>query len=165
MVGEGPGLVASPGLKRGDELCLIDQPDLERDQPEQEVAVTSVCGHCETPGLGVVQSAVSHGTSPRTGRREAPHRGLFSQKHDGRANRSVRTGVGGGTNSSKLIHNPVHDARGIGFPKKECEEPEKKAANMANSSRLAQVANRMVVFRRVRDELHHEPLAQFGRLY
>lgn len=34
VVGQGPGLVASPGLKRSDELRRVDQPDLQRDQPK-----------------------------------------------------------------------------------------------------------------------------------
>ena len=39
MVGQRPGLVASPGLEGGDELGLVDEPDLQRDQAKEEVAV------------------------------------------------------------------------------------------------------------------------------
>ena len=39
MVGQRPGLVASPGLEGGDELGLVDEPDLQRDQANEEVAV------------------------------------------------------------------------------------------------------------------------------
>jgi len=44
VVGQVERLVASPGLKRGDELHLIDQAVLQSEQSEQEVAV-SVGGH------------------------------------------------------------------------------------------------------------------------
>ncbi len=38
LVGEGSHLVAGPGLEGGDELALVDQADLKRQQAEQEVA-------------------------------------------------------------------------------------------------------------------------------
>ena len=50
VVGQWPRLVARPGLERRDELSLIDEPDLKRDQPEQEMVfgtchvVAPVCG-------------------------------------------------------------------------------------------------------------------------
>ena len=38
VIGHGPGLVAGPGLEGGDELALLDQPDLQREQSEEQVA-------------------------------------------------------------------------------------------------------------------------------
>ncbi len=45
VLGQGPGLVASPGLESGDELALVDQADLEGEQAEEQVAVGSAGGH------------------------------------------------------------------------------------------------------------------------
>ena len=42
VVGQRPGLVAGPGLKRGDKLRLVDQADLQRDQAEEKVAISGV---------------------------------------------------------------------------------------------------------------------------
>ena len=39
VVGQGPGLVAGPGLEGGDELGLVDQAVLQGEQAEEEVAV------------------------------------------------------------------------------------------------------------------------------
>ena len=41
VVGQGSRLVAGPGVERGDELLLPDQPRLEGQQAEEEVAVRS----------------------------------------------------------------------------------------------------------------------------
>ena len=49
VVGQGPGLVAGPGLEGGDELGLLDQAVLQGEQPEQEVAVG---GHGATSRRG-----------------------------------------------------------------------------------------------------------------
>ena len=40
-----PGLVAGPGLEGGDELALVDQPVLQREQAEEQVAVGDDGGH------------------------------------------------------------------------------------------------------------------------
>jgi hypothetical protein len=39
VLGQGPGTVAGPGLEGGDELALVDQAVLERQQAEEQVAV------------------------------------------------------------------------------------------------------------------------------
>ena len=39
VVGQAPGLVAGPGLEGGDELALVDQAVLKREQSEEEMAV------------------------------------------------------------------------------------------------------------------------------
>ena len=39
LVGQAPGLVAGPGLEGGDELALVDQAVLKREQSEEEMAV------------------------------------------------------------------------------------------------------------------------------
>jgi hypothetical protein len=39
MFGQGPGLFQGPGLESRDELGLVDQPVLEREQPKEEMAV------------------------------------------------------------------------------------------------------------------------------
>jgi hypothetical protein len=38
VVGQAPGLVAGPGLEGGDELDLVDQAVLEREQSEEKTA-------------------------------------------------------------------------------------------------------------------------------
>src|SRR5262249_22796782 len=38
MVGQRPGLVEGPGLERSDELALVNQPVLQREQAEEEIA-------------------------------------------------------------------------------------------------------------------------------
>ena len=38
VLGQRPGLVARPGLEGGDELALVDQPVLEGEQAEEQVA-------------------------------------------------------------------------------------------------------------------------------
>jgi hypothetical protein len=48
VVGQGPGLVAGPGVEGGHELGLVDQADLEGQQAEEEVAVC-VDGHRVCP--------------------------------------------------------------------------------------------------------------------
>jgi hypothetical protein len=49
MVGQTAGLVAGPGVERGDELRLLDQPVLQGEQAEEEVAVGGDGGHEESP--------------------------------------------------------------------------------------------------------------------
>ena len=39
LVGQAPGFVAGPGLEGGDELALVDQAVLKREQSEEEMAV------------------------------------------------------------------------------------------------------------------------------
>ena len=39
VLGQALRLVAGPGLERGDELAVVDQPVLKREQSEQEMAV------------------------------------------------------------------------------------------------------------------------------
>src|SRR5262249_34874177 len=38
MAGQSAGLVAGPGVERGDELRLLDQPVLQGEQAEEEIA-------------------------------------------------------------------------------------------------------------------------------
>ena len=45
VVGQRPGLVAGPGLEGGDELALVDQAVLQREQAEEQVAVGGDGGH------------------------------------------------------------------------------------------------------------------------
>ena len=47
MIGHRPGLVAGPGLEGGDELALVDQAVLQREQAEEEIAVGA--GHVRDP--------------------------------------------------------------------------------------------------------------------
>ena len=49
MVGQSAGLVAGPGVERSDELRLLDQPVLQGEQAEEEVAVDGDGGHEESP--------------------------------------------------------------------------------------------------------------------
>ncbi len=39
MLGQRTGLVAGPGLERGQELALVDQTDLQSHETEEEIAV------------------------------------------------------------------------------------------------------------------------------
>ena len=45
VVGQGAGLVEGPGLEGGDELALVDQAVLQRQQAEEQVAVGGDGGH------------------------------------------------------------------------------------------------------------------------
>ena len=58
VVGQGPRLVAGPGVERGDELRLLDQAGLQGQQAEEEMAVGS---HGSTPvGLRAPASPSHH---------------------------------------------------------------------------------------------------------
>ena len=74
MVGQAPGLVAGPGLEGGDELALVDQAVLKREQSEEEMAV---CGgsHGMAPNSGgrCVQAPAS-GAGPRIRSHRADYR-------------------------------------------------------------------------------------------
>ncbi len=60
VVGQGPGLVQGPGLERGEQRRLVDQPGLQGKQPKQEMAIGS---HRDPPmNLG-------RGSTPRTSER------------------------------------------------------------------------------------------------
>jgi hypothetical protein len=48
VIGQGPGFVAGPDLKGCDELRLVDEADLQRDQSEEEVTL-GVVGHGPAP--------------------------------------------------------------------------------------------------------------------
>ena len=63
VVGQGPGLVAGPGLEGGDELALVDQAVLEGEQAEEEVAVGGG-GHGRAPIRGRSGEAPSIGGRP-----------------------------------------------------------------------------------------------------
>src|SRR5262249_33289030 len=57
VVGQRPGLVAGPGLEGGDELALVDQAVLEREQAEEQVAVGVGAGHrWGSPGIAPIVS-------------------------------------------------------------------------------------------------------------
>ena len=83
VLGQGPGLVAGPGLEGGDELRLVDQADLQRDQAEEEVAVGDV-GHGR--GSGPVGRSVGDGQLARVPPASGP----------ARASRRVSPILGGG---------------------------------------------------------------------
>jgi hypothetical protein len=51
VIGQAPGLVAGPGLEGGDELALVDQAVLEREQTEEEMSVGGG-GHGKSPIVG-----------------------------------------------------------------------------------------------------------------
>ena len=55
VVGQGPRLVAGPGVERGDELRLLDQAVLQGEQAEEEMAVG---GHGHTPGIPRLRAAI-----------------------------------------------------------------------------------------------------------
>src|SRR2546425_375886 len=64
VVGQGMALVAGPGLEGGDELDLIDQAVLQREQSEEEVTV-GFGGHDGAPGRGATRCRVKPVASPR----------------------------------------------------------------------------------------------------
>ena len=45
VIGQRPVFLERPGLKRGDELDLVDQPILQRQQAEEQVAVRARVVH------------------------------------------------------------------------------------------------------------------------
>ncbi len=57
MFGKGPGFVAGPRMERGDQLPLVDQAVLKREQSEEEVArwVGRRCHGCRLP-IGTSQT-------------------------------------------------------------------------------------------------------------
>jgi hypothetical protein len=48
MFGQGTALVAGPGLEGGEELALVDHPDLESHETEEEIAVGIGANHGES---------------------------------------------------------------------------------------------------------------------
>ena len=52
VIRQGPGLFVRPGLERRDELSLIDQADLQRDQPKQEIMVGTCHGMAPRQSIG-----------------------------------------------------------------------------------------------------------------
>ena len=48
VVGQAPGLIQGPFLETSQELALVDDPVLQREQPEEEVAVGG--GDGKAPG-------------------------------------------------------------------------------------------------------------------
>ena len=69
VVGQGPGLVAGPGLEGGDELGLVDQAVLQGEQAEEQVAVGGDGGH------GAILPGGRHGRWPFGPRRRGPAAG------------------------------------------------------------------------------------------
>ena len=67
VVGEGAGLVERPGLEGGHELDLVDQPVLECEQSEQQVAVGGDAGHGDAPGCEAASDPAGHGAGGRRG--------------------------------------------------------------------------------------------------
>ena len=96
VVGQAPGLVAGPGLEGGDELALVDQAVLKREQSEEEMAVGGgghgmapiVGGRSgEGPSLGLLCMSfhlmlrlLSRSTILRTKPLDAPTNGVLSWK-------------------------------------------------------------------------------------
>jgi hypothetical protein len=62
VLGQGAGLVAGPGLEGGDELALVDQADLQRQQAEEEVAIGGDGGH----GAVLPEARRAVGVRPQT---------------------------------------------------------------------------------------------------
>jgi hypothetical protein len=54
VIGQRPTFVACPALEGGDELRLVDEPDLKCDQSEQELVVGDGGGHGEAPSDSIV---------------------------------------------------------------------------------------------------------------
>ena len=63
VVGQAPGLVERPGLEGGHELHLVDEPVLQREQPEQEVAVGGG-SHGELRANALSPASPATGTEP-----------------------------------------------------------------------------------------------------
>ena len=78
VVGQAPGLVARPGLEGGDELALVDQPVLKREQSEEEMAVGGG-GHGMAP-IVVGRSGEGPSLGGRPGNRVASA-GLSQVRH------------------------------------------------------------------------------------
>ena len=76
VIGQAPGLVERPGLERGDELGLVDQPVLKGEQSEEEMAVGSG-GHREPPDHGVVTGMTGYGISPEHRFEKCLHRQYY----------------------------------------------------------------------------------------
>ena len=70
MVGEGARLVAGPGVESGDELRRLDQPGLQGEQAEEEMAVGGDGGHEESPFREAAPDGPATAVEPgRAGRR------------------------------------------------------------------------------------------------
>src|SRR5262249_57152778 len=65
VVGEGAGLVERPRLERGDNVALVDQPVLQREQAEEQVAVSGDGGHGEAPGRDAARDPAGHRAGAR----------------------------------------------------------------------------------------------------
>ena len=65
VVGQGAGLVAGSVVEGGHELGLVDQPDLEGQQAEEEVAVGGDGGHGEAPGCEAASDPAGHRAGAR----------------------------------------------------------------------------------------------------
>src|SRR5262245_25360805 len=96
MVGQGTGLVERPRLEGGHELALVDQAVLQREQAEEQVAVSGDGGHGETPGREAAPDPAGHrgGARARGGvawvalSHEAPWR-LYPRTDSDRSGRSA----------------------------------------------------------------------------
>src|SRR6516162_10245009 len=60
VVGQGAGLVQRPGLEGGHELTLVNQPDLQREQAKEQVAISGEGGHGEAPGRDAAPDPAGH---------------------------------------------------------------------------------------------------------
>jgi hypothetical protein len=65
VVGQGAGLVERPGLERGHELALVNQPVLKRKQAEEQAAVSGEGGHGEAPGRDAAPDPSGHRAGAR----------------------------------------------------------------------------------------------------
>ena len=89
VVGQAPGLVEGPGLEGGDELALVDQAVLKREQSEEEMAVGGGSSWRDS-GHSVVPDSTGHGTAPEPGRGEGIESGVFSHESTVRAYPTVQ---------------------------------------------------------------------------
>ncbi len=64
VVGQAPGLLERPGLEGGHKLALVDDPVLQREQSEEEMAIGG--DHGEAPGQRVVPGKPDHGNAARS---------------------------------------------------------------------------------------------------
>ena len=65
VIGQGASLVKGPGLEGGHELALVNQPVLQRQQAEEQVAVRGEGGHGEAPGCEAASDPAGHRAGAR----------------------------------------------------------------------------------------------------
>ncbi len=112
-VSQHPALIEGPGPESRNQRPLIDQPDLQRDQSEQEMSFGA--GHEESPRLLRRPPALSltirhrHDTAPQPGRAETPR------------HRDSRMDIHPVTTAPSLPQKGVRNR--FAAPQKRCQEP------------------------------------------